>query len=200
MIEAWVRPHMDRFLIAPFVRLFRLQNPMIMTLLALILGVAVIPAVTHHNIELAILLMFLSGVCDVFDGVIAREHDMVSDIGSFFDVLFDRVVESAIIIAIFLVDPSHRGFDCLLMMSSVLICITTFLLMGALDNLKQTHKSFYYSPGLIERFEAFVFFGLMLWYPQWFGVLAKVFVTLVLYTVVQHVKRFRLCKTTITKQ
>lgn len=74
------------------------------------------------------------------------------------------------------------------MLSSVLICVTSFLVAAVLE--KTTgNKAFYYSPGLMERAEAFIFFIFMMLLPFTFSVLSIVFVVLVLYTAIVRISR-----------
>lgn len=75
------------------------------------------------------------------------------------------------------------------MLSSVLLCITSFLVVGIFSQ-NTTEKSFYYSPGLIERFEAFLFFSLMMFLPGIFSYLAYAFSGLVLMTALIRMAQF----------
>ena len=72
------------------------------------------------------------------------------------------------------------------MLGSVLICITSFLVVAIVSD-NQSEKSFYYSPGLMERAEAFIFFILMIWLPQYFSFLSMSFIILVSYTALKRV-------------
>lgn len=47
-------------------------------------------------------LVLLSGFCDVFDGVLARTYNQVSDFGGFFDSLLDRYSDSIIFLGVIL--------------------------------------------------------------------------------------------------
>ena len=54
----------------------------------------------------------------------------------------------------------------------------------------QTEKSFNYSEGIMERPEAFIFFALMILFPNWFPVLASLFSALVFLTAMIRVLEF----------
>ena len=100
------------------------------------------------------IFLVFSGFLDTLDGSIARHRKMSSDSGAVFDITADRLVEFAVILGLYFVDPSQRGLYSLLMLGSILICITSFLVVGmSLQN--KTEKSFFYSPGLIERTKPF---------------------------------------------
>ncbi|WBV63947.1 CDP-alcohol phosphatidyltransferase family protein [Legionella pneumophila 130b] len=115
-----------------------------------------IPALWLNLPYLAISLLLLSGYCDTLDGTIARLTNHSSDWGSVLDIMTDRVVEVGVVFALWAINPNERGLGSLLMMASILLCITSFLVVGIFKT-NDSEKSFHYSPGLIERAEAFVF-------------------------------------------
>ncbi|OIN83713.1 CDP-alcohol phosphatidyltransferase family domain protein [Francisella sp. TX07-6608] len=100
----------------------------------------------------------------------------------------DRFVESFIIIAIFInqLDIAWVG---LLMMMSIIVCISSFLLVGIFSQ-KESSKSFYYSPGLIERAETFIFFIVMILFPNMVLILGLIYTLLVLWTTLYHCYEF----------
>jgi phosphatidylglycerophosphate synthase len=100
----------------------------------------------------------------MLDGSLARLRESSSNIGTMLDILSDRFVESFMIISIFVYQPQLAWVG-LLMMMSILVCISSFLLVGIFTQ-NDTHKSFYYSPGLIERAETFLFFIAMIIFPS----------------------------------
>jgi hypothetical protein len=75
------------------------------------------------------------------------------------------------------------------MLVSIFICVTTFLVVG-IFNEKRGEKAFYYSLGLMERPEAFIFFIAMFLFPSWFLVLAVTFSVLVLWTALSRMCEF----------
>ena len=182
MLDEKYRPAFQRIIADPLTRvcLNREITANQVTLLSCISGVAVIPAYVFAGAWLATLLLLLSGLLDVLDGSIARQSQTDSPLGSLCDILSDRIVESATIIALY-VSIEGSGFYCLLMMASILLCVTSFLL-AAIYTAPEGEKSFYYSPGLMERAEAFAFFIVMMWLPDYFAVLSIIFTLLVSYT------------------
>lgn len=192
MIERFFRPKFDAYFIDPVAKSGLLTRPNVITLLAVIFGFVVIPALYLHHPLVAFVGMVISGYCDVLDGAVARKKNLQSNVGTFLDVLGDRIVEASIIIGLFLYAPATRGLECLLILSSILLCITAFLLIGIFSD-ENSNKSFYYSPGIIERAEAFIFFGLMMFFPAHFTMLALLLAGLILLTVAQHVRRFLSC-------
>lgn len=128
----------------------------------------------------------------MLDGSLARHQNKTSPIGAALDITADRLVEFAIILGLFLIDPHKRGLLCLLMLGSVLLCITTFLVVGIFSE-NQSEKGFHYSPGLMERTEAFAFFALMMLFPIYFTPLAAIFSALTFFTAGKRLYEFSPC-------
>lgn len=180
MIEEYVRPAFQRIVIAPLARYAMRFPANSITLCGCALGILVIPAYTVAGALPATLFLLLSGLLDVLDGSVARLRGESSVMGSVYDILSDRVVESSAIIALYLAIPDS-ALICLLMMSAVLLCVTSFLL-AAIHTPPDGEKSFHYSAGLMERAEAFIFFIAMMWLPAYVTALGLLFTVLVTYT------------------
>jgi archaetidylinositol phosphate synthase len=159
------------------------------TTAALLIGIAIAQLLAFGFTWVAAAFLLFSGYLDAIDGTMARLSGRESAIGAVFDIVSDRAVEAAIIIGLYLVDPSVRAIYCLLMLVSVLLCITSFLVVGVFTQ-NSGIKSFHYSPGLMERSEAFLFFGLMMLFPTYFDVLSGVFISLVVFTALYRVWEF----------
>lgn len=191
MIEEHFRHHYQKHLVNPLATLLgnRVSADHI-TWLSGLFGLMVLPALLFHQVWLAIGFLLLSGYCDTLDGTVARFNHNTSDWGCALDITIDRLVEWFVVFALWSVAPSERGFWCLLMLGSMLLCITSFLVVG-LFSINYSQKSFHYSPGLMERAEAFFFFILMMLWPQAFVFLAFVFTVLVTLTALIRLIQFR---------
>ena len=191
MIDSYLRSLYQKKLIDPILpRLSKYSlSPAAYTVGALISGIMVLPALILHNQLLAVTFLFFSGFLDTLDGSIARYKGIPSNQGAMLDIISDRIVESAVIMGLYSVDPTSRGWLCLWMLSSVLICVTSFLVTGIFIN-QESEKSFYYSPGLMERTEAFIFFGLMILFPSAFTILSTLFALLVSLTGIKRMLDF----------
>ena len=139
---------------------------------------------------LAVVLLLLSGYLDVLDGTLARLRKTSSALGTVYDIIADRIVEFSVIFGLFILAPNERAMACLLMLGSVLLCVTSFLVVGIFSD-KKTNKNFDYSPGLIERAEAFMFFIAMILLPKYFLFLAYIFISLVCLTTIARVFEFK---------
>ena len=131
----------------------------------------------------------MTGFLDTLDGSLARHLKTTSPKGTVFDITSDRLVEFSIILGLYAFDPTHRALGTLLMLGSVLICVTSFLVVGIFED-NQTEKGFHYSPGIMERAEAFLFFGAMILFPSYFMILAILFTSLVFLTAVIRLSQF----------
>ena len=68
--------------------------------------------------------------------------------------------------------------------------MTSFLVVGIFSENK-SQKGFHYSPGLMERPEAFLFFAMMMLLPTLFSALALLFTFLVFLTAGLRVLEFK---------
>jgi len=191
MIDSKARKFYQIGLIEPLLKTNWIAHlsPVTLTLCALCLGLLIPCFLPLGHSYIALICLALSGFCDTLDGSLARHRNIASDVGAMLDITSDRLVEFAILLALFLVDPTTRGLPCMLCMGSTLFCITTFLVVGIFSK-NETEKSFYYSAGLIERAEAFLFFGAMILFPSAFFTLAYLFSALVFLTGIFRVHEF----------
>ncbi len=189
MLETHIRHHCQRIMVDPIVKFIaKYSNANFVTFLSLLFGILVLFSIVSHHKILALIFLLLSGYCDMLDGSIARHCGQNSVLGCVFDIVADRLVEFVIVLGLFLYDPT-RGLLCILILGSMLFCITSFLVIGIFAE-NDGHKGFFYSVGLMERAEAFIFFAAMIIWPHAFTYLATAFVVLVTYTAVMHVYRF----------
>lgn len=156
-------------------------HPLWITLAGTLTGMTVPFLLVASSPLTAIAFLLLSGYLDTLDGSLARKVEKTSTFGAALDIVSDRVVESAVIIGLFLVAPQTRGLPCLLMLGSTLLCVTTFLVVGIFTQ-NTSEKSFHYSPGLMERAEAFALFIAMMALPSAFLFLSGLYTLLVMAT------------------
>ncbi len=191
MIEAYFRPFYQKMLGNPMALfLGKFFSPNGVTLLSILTGIGIVPTLLYDQDALAFGLLIFSGLFDTLDGTVARLYQKSSPLGTVVDIVGDRIVEFAILLSLFLVDPDSRSLSCFIMLGSVLICVTSFLVVGIFSE-NTSHKSFHYSPGFIERPEAFVFFGAMILCPDFFHFLAILFSFLVFLTAFLRLVEFK---------
>lgn len=191
MLEENLRHHYQKWFVDPVAKAIHHHiNPLYITILSGLLGLLVIPALYYSKIALALLLLVASGYLDTLDGTVARQTKTSSAFGSAMDIVTDRLVEISAVIGLWLVDPTHRASLSLLMLASMLLCITSFLVVGIFTS-NDSHKGFHYSPGIMERAEAFIFFILMMLLPMYFVPLSILFIILVMLTTAIRLIEFR---------
>lgn len=191
MIEKNFRKMYQQICVGPLIALpgLRKMEPSLFTGMACVFGVIVLPLLFYGWNLFALLTLALSGYLDTFDGSLARLQGRSSSKGAALDIVSDRIVEFAVVLGLFAVDPERRALPALFMLGSILICVTSFLIVGMFSK-NQSEKSFYYSPGLIERAEAFLFFGLMIVFPTLFIPVAYLFSVLVFLTALIRIIQF----------
>lgn len=191
MIDSYFRSSYQSVCVNPLLnKLTRLNvSPHMYTWGALLSGLAIIPSLNYQKPWLALCLLLISGFLDTVDGSVARAKNQATPRGAVFDIVSDRIVEIAVILGLFAVDPTSRGLLCLLMLGSAFLCVTTFLVVGIFMQ-NEGYKSFYYSPGIMERAEAFLFFSVMILFPVTFTPLAILFSILVFTTALVRIWQF----------
>lgn len=183
----------QRYLLNPFLQLsvVKKPKPLFYTLLATVSGILILPAILYSSPYLAIIFLLLSGFFDTLDGAVARATNCATESGALLDICSDRLVEFTAVLAIYLMEPQTRGLPCLLVLGSILLCITSFLTVGIFTT-NNSEKGFHYSRGLMERPEAFAFFIAMMLFPASFFPLAILFAILTTLTALIRIKQFLL--------
>ena len=191
MLDSHFRSTYQKVFVEPLLSIAWISNrsPVTITLLSCLFGLAAAPLIASQLNILAILSLIISGYLDTLDGSLARLQKTTSHTGAVLDIISDRLVEFSVILGLFLIHPLERGLPCILMLGSVLLCITSFLVVGIFSE-NSSEKSFHYSPGLMERAEAFLLWGAMILFPFCFSFLAYLFTALVLYTALYRLKQF----------
>ena len=146
------------------------------------LGAAVSVYLGYNTI--GVILLWVSGLLDVIDGTIARKTNSSSPVGTLMDILFDRMVEIAMLLSIAFLNQ-NLGIVIAIVLSSIIISITIFLTVGALAE-KTGYKSFYYQAGLAERTEGFVMISLAVVFSSYREVVLVVFALMILFTAMQR--------------
>lgn len=192
MLEQYIRPSYQKYFVDPLASWISNQTtvkPNLISLLSIILGIlAALLLIARENMLSCLFLLF-SGYLDTLDGTLARIKNCSSKQGTVIDIVGDRIVEIAIIFGLLCIAPNLRIFPIFWMLASSLLCITTFLVVGIFAS-NESEKSFYYSPGLMERPEAFAFFIVMILIPSLFFYLAWIYTVLVSFTGIYRMIEF----------
>lgn len=129
-------------------------HPNWITLAAFLLGISAAVAIIAGNALLGVLLLWSSGLLDALDGTVARLLKKTSAFGTLLDLVLDRAVEMAFILAVVHVSP-NATWSCLVLMMTILLSMTVFLSVGAIAA-NTGEKTFRYQTGIMERTEGFI--------------------------------------------
>lgn len=101
MLDDRMRVYKDQIL-GPLAALFGRVSPNVITLAAMLVGLAAAGFAAQRLFVLALILWLASRILDGMDGIVARSHGRQSDFGGYLDILADFVVYAALPIGLFL--------------------------------------------------------------------------------------------------
>jgi len=154
------------------------------TVTAFVIGVISAALVCLRLFWPAVAVLWLSGFFDAVDGTIARKTGTSSPLGTLLDIVFDRIVEILMLMALVYIQPELALYVAVVL-SSIIISMTIFLTVGAATK-KESEKSFYYQPGLAERSEGFIMISLSVLLANYRSIVLLVFAGIILFTAVQR--------------
>jgi phosphatidylglycerophosphate synthase len=160
------------------------------TLVALIPGIAAAVAVAHGHYLLGLALILANRVADGLDGAVARASGP-TDFGGYLDIVADFVVYTAVPLGFGLAAPGHL-LPALLLIASFTLTGISFLAFAAIaakrgeETSAHGAKSFFYSTGLAEGTETILCFVAMCLWPQHFAAIAYGYAGLCCLTVLQR--------------
>jgi phosphatidylglycerophosphate synthase len=140
-------------------------TPTTITLLACLFGISSGIATAGSYFLLGACLLWISGLCDVLDGTVARLTNTAHPLGGYLDLISDRMVEAAFICGFAYALPTLL-WPGMIFFVSVLLHFSTFMAASALFE-NNGIKSMHYDISLVERAEAFIAFsGMAVWPAQ----------------------------------
>jgi len=202
MIDNWLVKTKVAKIFEKFVKkvLFNRISANQLTILGLIFGLTsavsiYLSAILQYTLELiilALILMALSFFFDVLDGILARLENPTT-FGGILDIFCDRTVEVFIILALISTDPLNLMWPGLFSLAAIVLCITMFLITGGIireDNLEGKQRVIFYSNGLMERSETFIFLFLItiLYFGACRFILLWIFAVLVFITAILRLR------------
>jgi len=143
------------------------------------------------NFFLALIFFILNRLFDGLDGYVARETK-ISDLGGFYDIVFDFIIYSLIPLGFILYDNTNSSAFSFLL-SSFIGTASSFLAAALIIEKNKgvlklyNEKSFFYSRGIAEGFETIFIFILMFLFPKQAFIFAWVFGILCWITVIVRV-------------
>ena len=137
----------------------RRVHPNAITVMGFAVTVAGAVMFSRDHVHTAGALILLGGLCDVFDGSVARESGLASKFGSFFDSTLDRISEIAMYLGLMTLYNAYQ----LEFVDIWMIYIITLALGGSLmvsyTRAKAESLGFDCSVGLMQRGERIILLG-----------------------------------------
>ena len=133
---------------------------------------------------IALVFLLVSGLADAVDGRVARLGKGSTPWGGVLDLVFDRIVEAAILLGIALPHP-HLYAPALVLAATWYVNLCVFLAVGAASE-GQREKVIVYSPGLVERGEELLFAIFAGFLPEWATPVGYVYAALEVVTASQR--------------
>ncbi len=152
-----------------------------LTLAGLALGFAAAGAIVAGAFALAAAFVVLNRLADGLDGPIARVHGGGTNLGGYYDIVFDFLFYGAVPLAFALHDPAANALAATVLLASFYANGATFLAFAALaarsgrTTSVQGRKAIYYFAGLAEGAETIAAFLAMCVLPHYFAVIALAF-------------------------
>lgn len=159
-------------------------TPNNVTILALLLGISTSIFIYFDMKIIAVIVLWLSGYLDAVDGAMARRSNLSSSFGTLLDIVSDRIVEVSMILVIGLKFVDVRYY-LIVLTTCILMSMTVFLTVGAMSE-KKGVKSFYYQAGVAERSEGFIFFSMMILFPNYLDITINLLSILIIITIAQR--------------
>lgn len=150
----------------------------------LALGLAAALAIALGAFALAAVLVVLNRLADGLDGPLARARGRQSDLGGYYDIVFDFLFYGAVPLAFAFHDPAANALPAAVLLASFYANGATFLAFAALASRTgrttavQGKKAIYYFAGLAEGAETVAVFLAMCLWPSRFGLIASLFAAL----------------------
>lgn len=152
----------------------------VITLTAVVVGLAVLIPLTLQNYMLALALIAGNRLLDALDGAVARRSG-ITDLGGFFDVVGDFIFFGAVVLGFALADPQANALAASWLLFAFMGTEASFLAYAALAEKLHFHtashgqKSMFFLGGLVEGAETVAAFVLACIFPQWFPWIAALF-------------------------
>ena len=104
--------------------------PNTLTILRIIFIIPFVIAVSKNNYVLAGIVLVISGVSDLFDGIIARKYGQITRIGKMLDPMADKLTLMAVMICFGIKFPKIFPFMILLIVKEVLMLVAGAMMLN----------------------------------------------------------------------
>ncbi len=176
----------------PLARHMSRVSPMVISILALAVGLLATFAAFKGQYLWALALWILNRILDGLDGLIARLHNGQSDFGGYVDILTDYIVYAALPIGLVAGAASNEHYLALaFLLASFYVNSASWMYLSAILEKRAAHDpdtqtTIIMPAGLIGGFETIVAYGIFLLFPTHITLLFSVFAVLVFITTLQR--------------
>lgn len=176
----------------PLARRMNRVPPMIISILALLVGLLAAYAAFKGQYLLAFGLWYLNRALDGLDGLIARLSDRQTDLGGYMDILIDYVIYASLPIGLVAGSPSNERYLALaFMLASFYINTASWMYLAAILEKRSardsnTDTTVVMPVGVIGGFETIIVYGVFLLFPTHVVWLFSIFGVLVFFTAFQR--------------
>jgi len=193
MLDPHLRPLKDRLLL-PLARGLGSTPPAAVTAGSLLVGLGAATAAWYGAWATGFALWIACRVLDGLDGLVARVHDRVTDLGAILDLVSDFVVYAAIPLAIGLRPEAPRVLVAwiAILLAAFYVNAVAWLVPAALLERRSAERpvtptSIVIPEGLVSGGETVVFFALFFLLPGSQLILVQIFALLTILTILQRV-------------
>lgn len=192
MFDTPLRKFKDR-VGTPLARRLSHVSPLVISALALVVGLLAAYAAYRNQYLWAFGLWYLNRALDGLDGLIARLTVSQSDLGGYVDIVTDYVVYAALPIGLVAGSPSNELYLALaFMLASFYVNSASWMYLAAILEKRSQHgadtqTTVVMPAGLIGGFETIIVYGVFLLFPTYVVWLFSIFGVLVFFTAFQRV-------------
>jgi phosphatidylglycerophosphate synthase len=192
MFDTPLRKFKDR-VGTPLARRLSRVSPLVMSAVALAVGLLAAYAAYEQKYFWAFGLWYLNRALDGLDGLIARLTNSQSDLGGYVDIVTDYVVYAALPIGLVAGLPSNERYLALaFMLASFYVNSASWMYLSAILEKRSMHgtdtdTTVIMPAGLIGGFETIIVYGVFLLFPIYIVWLFSIFGALVFFTALQRV-------------
>lgn len=159
--------------------------------ISLLLGIASGVAIAQTYFLAGIALLWLSALCDVLDGTVARLYQQSSLRGMYVDLIADRAVEGILALSIAYAYPDCAWYTTLFV-TGVLLHFSTFMLAAFMFE-NTGEKSVHYEASIIERGEALIGITTLLLFPVYrIWILGGLSYAIIIVAILRGIRMYRL--------
>lgn len=133
-----------------------------LTILGGIIGLSTVLFIYNDMQWTAVMLLLVSGLFDVLDGMMAKQT-VRTEYGRVLDLVFDRLVETAVVVGLALRFPEHTTV--LLFLLGLFIITKSLDMVETEEGVLRRERTKRKGPFKIGRTESFLLFALMILFP-----------------------------------